>query len=138
MRYEKTGLRDLTYSLWHRKLGDDITMIDVDSVEYCSKCLEPLAIIETARGLENLRKNAAVSARLAERLGIPAYIVLYEARGRRITRFRVLKIHPPDDGRWRLMSPLEMERMLTEIHAEHDRRYHLALEKSRAETPSPP
>ena len=34
------------YSDWHRKY-DGIAYIDVDSVECCQYCFEPLAIIET-------------------------------------------------------------------------------------------
>ena len=48
-RYEKTWKRDLTYSLWHRKLEDEITMIDIDSVEYCPTCFEPLALLESQK-----------------------------------------------------------------------------------------
>ena len=34
------------YNDWHRKY-DGIAMIDIDSIECCPKCYEPLAIIET-------------------------------------------------------------------------------------------
>ena len=34
------------YNDWHRKY-DGIAMIDIDSIECCPRCYEPLAIIET-------------------------------------------------------------------------------------------
>ena len=35
-----------SYNDWHRKY-DDIAMIDIDSIECCPNCFEPLAILET-------------------------------------------------------------------------------------------
>ena len=35
-----------SYNDWHRKY-DNIAMIDIDSIECCPKCYEPLAILET-------------------------------------------------------------------------------------------
>ena len=34
------------YNDWHRKY-EGIAMIDIDSIECCPKCYEPLAILET-------------------------------------------------------------------------------------------
>jgi hypothetical protein len=35
-----------SYNDWHRKY-DNIAMIDIDSIECCPDCYEPLAILET-------------------------------------------------------------------------------------------
>ena len=46
------------YNDWHRKY-DGIAMIDVDSVEVCPRCYEPLAILETC--YDKNQKNKATS-----------------------------------------------------------------------------
>ena len=35
------------YSKWHRK-WENVAMLDIDSVEVCKFCYEPLAMIETS------------------------------------------------------------------------------------------
>lgn len=48
---EKTGKRNLHYSLRHRKYGFEVTMMDFDNVEYDMTTKQPLALIETKFGL---------------------------------------------------------------------------------------
>ena len=35
-----------SYNDWHRRF-ENIAMIDIDSIECCPKCYEPLAVLET-------------------------------------------------------------------------------------------
>jgi len=76
---ERTGERDLTYSRWHRTLGDPYYMIDLDSIEWRSgKGI--VALIETARFEAMVYKKKfqlKVLKELAERIGAPAFLVLY-------------------------------------------------------------
>jgi len=76
---ELTGERDLTYSRWHRTLGDPYYMIDLDSIEWRSG-KGVVALIETAR-LEAIvykkKFQIKVMKELAQRLGVLAYLVLY-------------------------------------------------------------
>ena len=56
---ERYGKRDLTYSSWHRpesisrflekRYAYNLDFIDLDAIEYCHFCKEPLALIELAQ-----------------------------------------------------------------------------------------
>jgi hypothetical protein len=77
-RYERSGVRDLTFSRWHRyALGDHVTAIDVDLLEYCQRCRAPLCLIESARDVGQADKPTTVLAALSAVTGIPALCVLY-------------------------------------------------------------
>jgi hypothetical protein len=131
MRWERTGKRDLTYSLWHRTLGDDISMIDIDSVEYCNRCLEPLALIETAIDTGQ-HKYAYITRRLAEKLGVPAFIVLYRLRGKKIVSFRVIMIYPEY---WvQEFTPDQFGYYLTQLHTRHKCILEKQVEKNNAKS----
>lgn len=99
---------DVTFNEWHRvdslarylpyELARDLKMIDIDNVEYCSRCGEPLAIIETARdtGKKDQQKHTTYIERLALRSNVPAYLVFYTLNdtGDDVTHLRVRKVHP--------------------------------------------
>lgn len=48
--HERTGKRPLGFSLYHRTLPKEWSMIDIDGELYCEPCKEPLALLETVRG----------------------------------------------------------------------------------------
>ena len=83
---ERTGWRTLKYSTWHRvkslsrftprPIAAEVAMIDIDGCEYCRRCSEPLALIETAETRAD-PKAARVTQALAARAGIAAYSVSY-------------------------------------------------------------
>lgn len=85
---ERTGVRSLVYSRWHRTgslrrhLGvvtaSRCCMIDIDACEYCCICGEPLALIETQITTAP-PKRARVTERLAALAGVPAYSVSVDA-----------------------------------------------------------
>ena len=70
---EHTGEREIVYNLWHRQFPG-LGFVDIDHVEMCKRCQQPLALIETARdtGIALDYKKAHVTQNIARRLGIPA------------------------------------------------------------------
>ncbi|QDU39693.1 hypothetical protein Mal4_40390 [Maioricimonas rarisocia] len=83
---ERTGLRDLTFSAWHRPptLPGDCSWIDIDCCQFCDYCNSPLALFElvwagNAECLKEVcqRKVATITQLLAVRLSIPAYKIAY-------------------------------------------------------------
>lgn len=108
---ERSGSRDLLYNGWHRtasiarylprRAAYELGMIDVDCCEYCRYCRQPLALVETQRSAAP-PKAAAVTVRLAEMAGIPAFSVSYSPNddGTDIVRFRWRELWPrPSDVR---------------------------------------
>lgn len=109
---ERTGTRDLTYSRWHRpdnlhkplmarlavpkweawRIADSCTVIDIDWCEYCKKCRQPLALIETQQGANP--KPAEVTTNLANMAGIPAYSLSYRVDNGEIVGFRMRQVAP--------------------------------------------
>jgi len=109
MRDEQSGVRDLTFSRWHRtRFGDDAKAIDIDLVGYCAGCRAPLYAIEATR--QEL-KSTEVLTGVADRLGCPAFLVRYVAEdvGKRerdeIPALLDLRVHyaRPVDGRRRFV-----------------------------------
>lgn len=102
-------------------------MIDLDGavyVEFDGSTREPLALVETARDIGQTTKVATVTARLAQRSGIPAYAVLYrvsntpnpaDQRWPDIAGFRVRRVWPHPEPAWRELSPAEWARALLQI-----------------------
>ena len=102
-RWERFSQRDLAYSKWHRHLGNDVTFVDIDAVEYCNKCMSPLAIMELAQDVEQPNKPFMLTLRMARACNVPGYVVLYTADETKeekdtIVRMRVMKIYPEISG----------------------------------------
>ena len=80
---------DFTYHEWHRtasikrylpeKEAYDLAMFDVDAVEVCRSCGEPLAIFELTRWLGSDAKATKYLRRVAKMANIPGVLVYYEA-----------------------------------------------------------
>lgn len=137
MQEERYGDRDRAYSAWHRRgstrrfVGLDraqlLAMIDLDAalyVEYDNGSKEPLALIETARDVGQAFKAATVTTRLAMRARLPCYCLLYaldsranpaDPRWRDIRSFRVRRMWPKPEARWRTLSPQEWANALLKI-----------------------
>ena len=64
------------YNDWHRKY-EGIAMIDIDSVEVCKYCYEPLAIIETSYYRGHTNKATRLTKEIAKRCNVPAYMLFY-------------------------------------------------------------
>jgi hypothetical protein len=85
---EKIGMRDLTYSQWHRpaSLGRYTTHAksqyyqDLDGVEYCYKYekTHPYFIYELGRDVGQKSKSSPVLPSLAQKSGVKSATVLYK------------------------------------------------------------
>jgi hypothetical protein len=75
-RYERSGIRDLGFSQWHReRFDDDAKAYDVDLVGLCHRCDQPQYVIETTRSAGF--KPTKWTARVALMLNVPGYLVHY-------------------------------------------------------------
>lgn len=129
MQEERYGTRDRAYSAWHRRnstrrfVGLEqaqlLSLTDIDVMLFCEydgPSREPLALVETARDVGQTEKVASVTKNLAKRAHIPAYVVLYQLSAKRnpadasqpdIERFRVKRLWPKPERKWRTLSPSE-------------------------------
>jgi hypothetical protein len=141
---EQHGARDLSYSAWHRaapirriagwERAQLISMVDADCVlflEYHDRTKEPLALIEAAIDVGQNHKPASAITRLAQRARLPAYALLYrraptfnpaDPRWQDIAEFRVKRLWPGADTRWRSVKPDEWANALLQIRAWSARR----------------
>lgn len=117
-RHERFGVRDLTYSAWHRTLDDDLTYIDLDGVEYCSRCNEPLLLIEAARDVGQQWKATTVLVALAQRSNIRALLVFYRTDDVGIVAFRVREVWPQASSLVE-MAPKEYADILRQARTRH-------------------
>ncbi len=106
-----------TYNDWHRKY-DGIAMIDVDSIEVCAFCYEPLAILETCYDKDQLFKATTLVKTLAVRLKIPSFLVFYKEVGKGSLNFRIKRLWLPN-AKYELMNEDEWVNVLYGLHNEH-------------------
>ena len=116
MRFAKHFDKDL-YSKWHRKY-DGIAMIDVDSIEVCPKCYEPLAILETCYDKGQKYKATTLVSTLASRLQIPSFLVFYKNIGQGSLAFRIKRLWL-SNAEYEVMTEDEWVNILYEIQEEH-------------------
>jgi hypothetical protein len=106
-----------SYNDWHRKY-DGIAMIDVDSIEVCPHCYEPLAILETCYDKNQKYKATNLCNTLARRLNIPCFLVFYKNVTPTTLTFRIKRI-TSSQTEFQLMNEDEWVSVLYEIQAEH-------------------
>jgi hypothetical protein len=106
-----------SYNDWHRKY-DGIAMIDVDSVECCQYCYEPLAIIETCYDKGQKFKATTLSKIIAERLNIPCFLVFYKESTPGSLTFRIKRI-TGSKTEFRLMNEDQWVKILRSLHDHH-------------------
>jgi len=85
------------YSHWHRNdthLG--VQMVDIDSIETCIACSDPLILIETVKfvGQKEFKKGHTTTRKLAIKSNLPAFIVWYQTVGDTLVRVKAKKIAP--------------------------------------------
>jgi hypothetical protein len=108
---EFTGLRDLSYSQYHRTLPETCAMIDIDSIEWRNE-LGIVAFIETAIFVEKEhfklwqlieRKNFEVKVldELQNLTNKPAFVVIHNPE---LTTFWVFKIRNQKAGLYKAFS----------------------------------
>ena len=105
------------YSDWHRKY-DGIAYIDVDSVECCINCYEPLAIIETCYDKGQPWKATTLSKIIASRLNIPCWLVFYKELTETSLTFRIKRIRS-SQTEFQLMNEDEWVAILRDTHNHH-------------------
>lgn len=120
------------YSLWHREI-DGLAYVNIDSIEICKRCQEPLAVIETDSYKGDYLKRYNITARVAYGLNVPGYVLLYEfessknegddnprydSNGVRIVAFHVKRIFP-DETEYKILSPDEWRKVLEVKHKNH-------------------
>lgn len=124
MRREKYGTRDLAFSAWHRSIPrDDFTYIDIDCAAYCNQCKQVIYLIELALDVGQQRKTATVTRNLANRIGVPALVVLYQTEPSSsgedaIVGFRVQKI-APEYGRFHQVEPGKLVQWFDRTRRDH-------------------
>jgi hypothetical protein len=106
-----------SYNDWHRKY-DGIAMIDVDSIEVCPHCYEPLAILETCYDKNQKYKATNLCNTLARRLNIPCFLVFYKNVTPTTLTFRIKRI-TSSQTEFQYMNEDEWVSVLYEIQAEH-------------------
>ena len=121
-RQERYGTRDLTFSQWHRTLSDDATCIDLDLLEYCRRCRQPLAFLELARDVGQAFKPTTVLERLAKKAEVPAFLIMYELLSQTNTTTigdcRVRRVYPDPTG-FKILTITEVGRWIESIHERH-------------------
>jgi|TARA_R110000803_G_scaffold85862_1_gene152280 hypothetical protein len=105
------------YSEWHR-IYEGIAYIDIDSVECCKKCYEPLAILETAMDKDHDNKAYTLIKKVADEMKLPAFVVLYKHDGEKISQFRVRRVSPKVSPTYRIASPEEWLEYLRSLQNE--------------------
>jgi len=135
-RNEITGKRSLAFSKWHREnLPDDASYLDLDCVEFCHHCTLPLAVIElVSTGKRKMLKETATSKPsrytryVAEKLGVPAYVVSYLRNDRDELDFvAVLQVNP----RRRFIGEMTSDELAAFINKLHDCKHCRELNKGR-------
>lgn len=121
MNRERYGTRDLTYSRWHREQGNHLTYVDIDSVEYCRMCKQPLALIETGQDVGQSYKCMTVTRNLARMSHLPAYLVLYQKdESGKIVSFRRWQTEPHDEVSDEVvLTPEQYRNFLCELRRDH-------------------
>jgi len=89
-----SNLKQEAYSKWHRKF-DGIAMIDVDSIEVCPHCTQPLAFIELAKDTGQKFKVYTLTKKLADKFEVPGFVIFYKTNNENeIIKFRVQRVSP--------------------------------------------
>jgi len=105
------------YNDWHRKY-EGIAMIDVDSIEVCPRCYEPLAKLETCYDKNQKYKATNLVKTLASRLNIPCFLVFYKELDQDTLTFRIKRIRS-SKTEFELMSEDDWVKVLRTLHDHH-------------------
>jgi len=106
-----------SYNDWHRQY-EGIAMIDVDSIEVCPNCYEPLALLETCYDKGQKYKATTLVKTLSDRLRVPSFLVFYKKVGQDSLSFRIKRLHVPNAD-YEFMNEDEWVRELYQLQFEH-------------------
>ena len=107
-----------SYNDWHRQYDGGIAMIDVDSVECCPNCYEPLAMIETCYDKGQKFKSTTMLKIIASRLQIPSFLVFYKQVAQGSLTFRIKRLWL-SNAEFELMNEDEWVRELYQLQHQH-------------------
>jgi hypothetical protein len=114
-----SNLKQEAYSKWHRKF-DGIAMIDVDSIEVCPHCTQPLAFIELAKDTGQKFKAYTLTKKLADKFEVPGFVVFYKTNNENeIIKFRVQRVSPVIGLINNNVEPDDWLKYLKQIQQEH-------------------
>ena len=106
------------YNDWHRQF-EGLAGIDIDFIEVCPKCYQPLAVKETCYDKQQVFKATTVTKRVAKALRVPGFLVFYKPMGDDM-RFRIKRITEPVSEIYDMTSD-EWLAYLYDLHKEHRR-----------------
>jgi hypothetical protein len=117
-RYNYFNIGD-HFSEFHRKF-DGLAGVDLDFIEICKKCQEPLAMFETAVDKGQTYKTTTVTEKIARACKVPSYLVFYTPglQQDEVTNFRISKL-TPNQSPIKQMEPKEFIRLLQLIQDRH-------------------
>ena len=101
------------FNEWHRTI-DNLAAVDIDLVEVCSKCYQPLLLIEHAYDKGQTYKNCTTTMKLARQSKIPAMLIFYKD----MKTFRVRKLYPRLENE-RTVQASTLVRYLRKLHNLH-------------------
>ena len=107
------------FSEFHR-LFDGLAGVDLDFIEICKKCQEPLAMFETAVDKGQTYKTTTVTEKVARACKVPAYLVFYTPglAHDEVKQFRIRKL-TPNEPDLRVMEPKEFIKLLRLLQERH-------------------
>lgn len=117
-RQERSGWRDQAYSRWHRSLPYPLDFLDIDWIEFCHECDRIFAVYELCANIDQFDKVATQTTVIAERLGVPGFLVLYEAADSNIHRFRIRRLTAPVTP-FKELTPAQWARQLVALRTCH-------------------
>ena len=101
------------FNEWHRTL-DGLAAVDVDLMEVCDKCYQPLLLIEHAYDKGQTHKTCTAVMKLARQSKIPAILIFYKD----MKTFRIRKLYPTL-GNERTVKAETLTRYFRKLHIEH-------------------
>ena len=107
-----------SYNDWHRQYKG-LAGIDIDFIEVCPLCYEPLAVKETCYDKQQVFKATTVTKRVAKALRVPGFLVFYKPMGNDM-RFRIKRITEPVSEIYDMTSDQWLA-YLYDLHKEHRR-----------------
>ena len=101
------------FNEWHRTI-DGLAAVDVDLMEVCGKCYQPLLLIEHAFDKGQTHKTCTAVLKLAKQSKIPAMLIFYKD----MKTFRVKKLYPTMENE-RTVQASTLIRYLRKLHNLH-------------------
>jgi hypothetical protein len=122
---ERTGKRNLFFSRWHRTLPTPARFIDIDYLEFCPHCKQPLIVGETAWFKGVFYKNTTLTTNIGllfRKAGVPVVIltIFYVPKGEDIEKFYVRK-YSHTWGDYVETSPEKFRECVLGVHERHER-----------------